>query len=285
MSVRIRLMLKWLWLFSAVLLLYSAVQEFYTRSYLKGFAEAIVPANGSAEHKAESILNWMTNPPNSRSLDGQNPSVLDSRDPLETLNNTKLLEVCGTSVNGYLNLARMVGLQVRPLILFGRDTTLAVHVVAETRVGDRWIVVDPAFRRMMRDASGRLLTKQDLRDPTLLGQATVGLTKYRPIYTYEHTTIVRLEALPYFGALLRSVLDSAYPQWEESLGSISWIFGRRSMILVLIASIWLALFTPAFVVFGRIVRSTARDRATAITMRIVDEVAPGRSLANRASND
>jgi hypothetical protein len=97
MKFLVRPISKWLVLISATLFLYDLAQEFYTRSYLKGFADAIVPASASPEGKVESLLAWMARPSEGRLLDDQNVYTLDLRDPLETLNNTKLLEVCGTA--------------------------------------------------------------------------------------------------------------------------------------------------------------------------------------------
>ena len=261
MRTHLSSILKWLLLASAALFLFSLTQELRTQSYLKGFGDAIVPASGSPEQKVESILAWMLKRPPGRPLDDQDLRTLDVRDPLETLNNTKFLEVCGTSVNAFLNLGRMTGVQVRPLILVG-ETYGATHVVAEARLDDRWIVVDPAFRRIMRDSSGRMLTKEDLKDPELLRQATVGLKKFLPIYSYKRTTVVHLEAIPYLGADLRKGLNAVDPQWEDAFGSISWMFGRRSLIRLFTWAVLCLLCSALYVKFTFFAgpRSAARVR-------------------------
>jgi hypothetical protein len=262
--------LKWLLLISSVLFVYSLGQEFRTQIYLKGFADAIVPASVLPEQKVESILAWMRHPPVSLILDKRDTSSLDPREPLDTLNNSKFLEVCGTAVNGFINLARAVGLRARPLILVGWDYG-ATHVVVEVRLGDRWIVVDPAFRRIMRDASGRMLTKGDLRDPRLLAQATVGLKNFLPIYSYERTTLVHLEVIPYLGSYLRKGLNNFYPEWGDRVGAVSWLFGRRSSIRLFASSLLFCLSAVAFLVFSHTSNSSNSERTMVLTSRIPDQ--------------
>ena len=84
--------------------LYSAGWEFSTRSYLKGFSDAIVPFSDNPEQKVEAILAWMQHGPARRST--TDPGSLDARNPEDTLNYRQLLEVCGTATNAFVNLAR-----------------------------------------------------------------------------------------------------------------------------------------------------------------------------------
>jgi len=160
-------------------------------------------------------------------------------------------------VNAFINLARLAGLQVRPLILLGGNYG-ATHVVAELRVPNRWIVVDPTFRRIMRDAHGRALTSADLRDPRLMREATVGLKNYLPVYTYERTTHIRLEKVPYFGARLRKALNVLYPQWEEAASPFNWILDRRSTIRTVIAALVMCLSALAYFANRRRVKQNSR---------------------------
>src|SRR2546423_750341 len=97
---------------SCAVLVYTVAQDYATRNYLKGFSDAIVPSSAQPEQKAEALLAWMENAPNTRSLDDRDFRLLDGRDPMNTLNNHKLLRICGTAVNAFINLARLAGLQV-----------------------------------------------------------------------------------------------------------------------------------------------------------------------------
>lgn len=194
--------------------IYSGGWEYSVRRYLDGFSDAIVPDSEPAERQVEAILDWMRKGP-SRTL-AADPSVLDGRDPQTTLNYRQLLSVCGTATNAFLNLARSNGLSVRRLLLLSPETT-AKHVVAEVLIDGRWVVVDPAYRVLMRDARGQLLTRQELRNPTLFAEATSGLPKYPIEYSYENVAHVRLARLPMQGLHLRWILDKVLPGWEESL--------------------------------------------------------------------
>src|ERR1700687_6406714 len=138
-------------------MLYSCVREYSVRRYLDGFSDAIVPNTLPAKQKVKAILNWMRAEPSR--ADTTNPEALAGRDPEMTLTYRQLLNVCGTATNAFLNLARSSDLRVRRLLLLGSDHRTK-HVVAEVLVGHRWIVVDPAYRLVLRDAQGRALTRQ-----------------------------------------------------------------------------------------------------------------------------
>jgi hypothetical protein len=193
-------------------LLYAGGWEYSVRRYLDGFSDAIVPNVLPAEQKVEAILNWMRIEP-SRAI-APNPDALARRDPEMTLNYQQLLNVCGTATNAFLNLARTSDLQVRRLLLLtpNRNTK---HVVAEVLIDERWVIVDPTFRLIMRDAHGRFLTRKDLQDPAVLVQATSSIPRYNAEYTYENFAHVRIARLPLQGLGLRRVLDAIYPGWDE----------------------------------------------------------------------
>lgn len=201
-------------LVALVAVTYSAGWEYSVRRYLDGFSDAIVPSSEPAERQAEAILDWMRRGP-PRTV-AANLSVLDGRDPETTLNYQQLLSVCGTATNAFLNLARSNGLSVRRLLLLTPQNE-AKHVVAEVLIGGRWVIADPAYRILLRDANGRLLTRQDLRDPVLLAEATSVVPNYPKEYTYEHFAHVRLGRLPMQGLHLRWMLDKTFPGWEEAL--------------------------------------------------------------------
>ena len=100
-----------------------------------------------------------------------NAGELSFRDPETTLNYQQLLSVCGTATNAFLNLSRSAGLSARRLLLLTPERQTK-HVVAEVLIDGRWVVADPAYRILLRDANGHLLTRSELQNTTLLAQAT-----------------------------------------------------------------------------------------------------------------
>jgi hypothetical protein len=214
-----------------VAMLYSCVREYSVRRYLDGFSDAIVPNALPAEQKVEAILNWMRAEP-SRAI-AENPDALGKRDPEMTLTYRQLLNVCGTATNAFLNLARSSDLRVRRLLLLTphRNTK---HVVAEVLIGDRWIIVDPTYRVIMKDARGRNLTRSDLRDPAVFSEAAGAIPNYPLEYNYDQFAHVRLARLPLEGLHLRRLLDSIYPGWDET---VDWcLFLERESFFYLVLS-------------------------------------------------
>jgi len=197
-----------------VAMLYSCVREYSVRRYLDGFSDSIVPNALPAEQKVEAILNWMLAEP-SRAI-AQNPDALRKRDPEMTLTYRQLLNVCGTATNAFLNLGRSSDLRVRRLLLLTPDRNTK-HVVAEVLIGDRWIIVDPTYRVIMKDARGRNLTRSDLRDPAVFSEAAGAIPNYPLEYNYDQFAHVRLARLPLEGLHLRRLLDSIYPGWDETV--------------------------------------------------------------------
>lgn len=193
-------------------LLCTSLWENSVRSYLDGFSDAVVPAGASPEQKVEAILAWMKFGP-ARSV-SDSPTGLSQRDPQVTLNFQDLLKVCGTGTNAFLNLAKSSGLEARRLLLL-TPRRAAKHVVAEVLIDGRWVIVDPAFRTLFRDAGGRLLTRQQMRDPETWRQATSVVPNYPPQYTYESFAHVRLGRLPLDGLGLQRVLEFISPRWDE----------------------------------------------------------------------
>lgn len=194
--------------------LFAGLREFGLRYYLDGFSDAIAPSVLPAEPKVQAILDWMRIEP-SRAV-AANPNALSARDPHITLNYQQLLRVCGTATNAFLNLAREDDLVVRRVLLLAPDSS-AKQVVAEVFMDGRWIVVDPTYHLITKDAQGRPLTRQDLRNPALFQQALGPVADYPQNYNYEHATDVRLERVPLFAAFhLRNVLDTIDPAWDEA---------------------------------------------------------------------
>jgi hypothetical protein len=198
-----------------VAMLYSFVREYSVRRYLDGFSDAIVPNSLPAERKVEAILSWMHAEPSRANT--ANPEALDRRDPETTLTYRQLLNVCGTATNAFLNLARSSDLQVRRLLLLTPDHK-AKHVVAEVLIDRRWIIVDPAYRMIMKDAHGHSLTRGELRDPAVFSEAAGAIPNYPREYTYDQFAHVRLARLPLEGVVrLRRLLDKVYPGWDEAV--------------------------------------------------------------------
>jgi len=221
---------------SLLALVYSAGWEHSVRDYLDGFGDAIIPLNAAPEQRVEAILQWMRKGP-PRSTES-NPTGLAVRDPETTLNYQQLLSVCGTSTNAFLNLARSANLQVRRLLLLSPDRNTK-HVVAEVLLDGRWIVVDPTFRMVMRNAKGEMLTRKELQNPQNFAEAIARAPGYPEAYNYAKFAHIRIARLPLDGLRLRPVLDNVFPGWDEK---VDWS-------LLLERESFFALATAAFATF------------------------------------
>lgn len=219
---------------SFVAVIFSMGWEFSTRSYLKGFSDAIIPADDDPEQKIEAILQWMAHGPARRNA--PDPGGLATRNPEETLNVQSLLNVCGTASNAFVNIAQVSGLRARRLLLLD-ETGISKHVVVEVLVAGRWIVVDPSHHFILRLADGRPATRVELKDPAVFRAATAVIPDYPPEYTYESTVHVRLSRIPWIGKRLRKIFDFVWPSWEESL---NWtLLVERESFAMLAASLLL----------------------------------------------
>jgi Transglutaminase-like superfamily len=247
----------------------TGVWEYSVRKYLKGFSDAIVPEAATSVDKVEAILAWMRNGP--PRLEVTRPAEVSPRDPQDTLNYRQLLTVCGSATNAFLNLSRSTGLDARRLLLLTPDRNTK-HVVAEVNVDGRWVVADPTYRVMLRDAKGNLLTRRDLQNSELFKQATSGIPAYTKDYTYENFAHVRVAALPFKGFQIRYLLDRIFPGWDEYL-DWSLLLERRSffylflsvdslvlLILLRVFLAWIAdnrLRIPRFHFRENLIRATA----------------------------
>ena len=222
---------------SLVLVVYSSGWEFSMRSYLKGFSDAIIPFSDNSEQKVEAILAWMQHGPARRSSPGA--AALELRNPEDTLNYQQLLEVCGTATNAFVNLAQSSGLHARRLLLLDENLR-SKHVVVETLIDNRWVIVDPSYRALLRLPSGRPVTREELRNHEVFLAATQAIPNYPSTYTYETTVHIRLARIPLAGGLLRRVLNFVWPSWEEA---INWtLLLERESFAVLTISILLLCF-------------------------------------------
>jgi hypothetical protein len=222
---------------SLLFLLYAAGWEFSTRSYLKGFSDAIVPVSAPPEERVAAILSWMEHGPARRTSSATGPFSL--RDPQETLNYQALLQICGSATNAFVNLANSSGVPSRRLLLLNQDRR-ATHVVAEVYMNGRWVVVDPVFHIVLRGADQHPLTRNELIDPKILAQAAQGLVAYDASYTYERTAHLRMSRIPVIGSFMRRFLDRVLPGWEDS---VYWtLLVERESFGALVGAVFLVLF-------------------------------------------
>ncbi len=203
---------------------YCAAWEYSTRSYLRGFSDAVIPASASPMAKIQAILNWMSHGP---TRDQSTPGdVFPDRDPSDTLNYAALLRTCGSATNAFINLADTAGLSTRRLLLQDAHGSVA-HVVAEAWVNGHWIVVDPTFRSVMRGTDGHPLTREELVDASTLANATRDLQGYSPAYNYRNTGHLHMARLP-FGNFAAAALTAIFPGWDGS-PAVSLLVERSSL--------------------------------------------------------
>lgn len=193
------------------LLVYGLAWNYSTRRYLEGFADAIIPLDGTPEQKSEALLDWLRHAPERKEDDLDHASP---RDPVGVVQNARLLKVCGSASNAFINLGEAVGLKTRRLLLLNAAGG-SKHVVVEVQWGDRWAVVDPSSRAVFRDGSGRFLTKEELRNQKIFQDAISRIPGYNPDYTFERTVHLHLTRIPVLGVFLRRLLDFMVPRWEE----------------------------------------------------------------------
>jgi len=216
---------------------YSIAWEFSTQRYLKGFSDAIVPATAPVEEKIDAILAWMVFGP--KRLPYHPSASNHDRDPTDTLNYDALLRVCGTATNAFINLADSSRLQVRRLLLLDSHQ-MTKHVVAEVLVDGRWIIVDPAYRSVFRDAAGRTVTREELLSAATFNAATQKIPNYVSTYSFENTVHVRLAGVPFLGKPLRGFLNRFFPSWEDS--AVATLLVERESFGAVVASTLLLIF-------------------------------------------
>lgn len=218
---------------SVMSILYSAGWEYSVRRYLSGFSDAVVPVGAPPERRLQAILGWMrTGPTRSEEV---SPTGLAVRDPEKTLNYQQLLIVCGTATNAFLNLARSSDLEVRRLLLLSPDQRTK-HVVAEVRLNGRWIVVDPTYRVIHRNAAGEMLTREQLRNRQIFAEAVARIPGYPPAYDYENYVHVRVNKFGLGAVKLRPILNRLFSGWEERV-DWSLLVERESFFVLTLAAI------------------------------------------------
>lgn len=231
------LLINALLVLSILCALYAVGWEFSTRRYLQGFSDAIVPATAPGDEKVEAILSWMKHGP-ARLPYG--PSAQAAvRDPTDTLNYDALLQVCGTATNAFVNLANTGNLDVRRLLLLDQNQ-MTKHVVAEVLVNGRWIIVDPAYRVVFRDANGKTVTREDLLNPATFSAVIEKIPQFPADYTFDNTVHIRIARLHVLGIPLRGIFDRVVPGWEDSMTMT--LLVERESFAAMIASILLVIF-------------------------------------------
>jgi len=231
------LLVNTLLILSVLFALYTVGWEFSTRRYLRGFSDAIVPATAPGDEKIEAILRWMQHGP-TRLPYGPSALVPD-RDPTDTLNYDALLQVCGTATNAFINLANTGNLEVRRLLLLDQNQ-MTKHVVAEVLVQGKWIIVDPAYRVVFRDASGNTVTREDLLNPSTFAAVISKIPKFPAEYTFDNTVHVRIARLHILGMPLRAILNRIAPGWEDSMTMT--LLVERESFAAMVAALLLVVF-------------------------------------------
>ncbi len=246
--VSVASMAGWVIILAAVALIaYSLAWNYSTRRNLKGFADAIIPLNGSPEEKTEALIEWFHHVPQRALPSASEPEgQLNDRDPVHIVQSARLLKICGSASNAFINLAEAAGLKTRRLLLLDQSGG-TMHVVAEVQWGDRWVVVNPQQGLVFKDHLGRALTKQELRDPEVFRDAISRMPGYDPEYTFERTIHIRLKRIPILGEYLRRVLDHLAPRWEEA---INWGFVPEN------PSLWLIFVSISLLLLGVLAKLT-----------------------------
>jgi len=237
-------------LIAIFLAIYSTVWEYSTRRYLKGFSDAIVPATSPPDEKVEAIVHWIAQGP-ARLKGDPSGIAAQNRNPTDTLNYEALLKVCGTATNAFINLVDSGGLAARRLLLLD-SRQMTKHVTAEVLVDGRWIVVDPAYRTVLRGPGGKPLTRDELMNPETFAAATRNIPRYDPTYTYDRVAHIHLSRLRLIGPPLGTLLDRAIPGWEGSTIT-TLLLERQSFAAVLLATLlatFLALLRFGMRVYG-----------------------------------
>lgn len=102
---------------------------------------------------------------------------------------------CNDSAHVFATLAHYAGYDVRLRFLLRADG-FSPHTLAEVHVDGRWILVDPFYGIVWRDASGTLLTVDDVpAQPNLLEQ--FGYLTYGPLEPADFTRGVEFRSFPY----------------------------------------------------------------------------------------
>ena len=142
-------------------------------------------------------------------------------------------------LQAFINLMNTGNVPVRRLLLVDEHHNTK-HVVAEVYTEGRWIIVDPAFRLVMRDTQGRTVTREDLTNPETFTAVTGKIPRYDPNYTFDRTEHVRLPRIPIVGVPLRDMLNRIAPTWSDS--PVATLLVERESYAAAITSVLLVIF-------------------------------------------
>jgi hypothetical protein len=148
-----------------------------------------------------------------------------------------------------------------------RAARFAEGATVEVLIGGRWIVVDPAYRTVLRADNGATLTRDELVNPEVFAAATRNIRGYDPAYTFERTAHIRVERLMGIGRPLRIILDGMFPGWEESTEVT--LLAERKSLAFLAASVVLLL---SFLLLRAAIRWYAETRLHVRTPRVREQV-------------
>jgi hypothetical protein len=237
--------LKWLWkrrlIVSLYCLLISTVWNVGNTHYLRGLAEGINTNATDPVKKVENILDWLEY---RSGLVGETEGTIgNQRDVIGILSGKQFLRVCGTASFAFVNIAKESGLEARRLILMGPGAE-AKHVVSEVLIDDKWVVVDPAFTTLMRDSNGKLLTRENLKNPAVLKSATKEMANYQDRFTYENATHLRFESVPLLGKAARWTLNLINSNWEDHVERFISLFNQNSSIAALVSFVFVLFSIP-----------------------------------------
>src|SRR5437899_6979704 len=99
------------------LFVYGLAWNYSTHRYLTGFADAIIPLEGSPQEKTEALLKWFRHEPQRINGPAAETAILRDRDPVKIVQNARLLKICGSATNAFIHVGDVAGLRTRRLVL------------------------------------------------------------------------------------------------------------------------------------------------------------------------
>lgn len=176
----------------------------------EGFAEALIPLNGSPQEKVDALLANLHRLPERFA----EPLQTEGKDPIKWLRYDRFLSECGTASMAFVHLAQALGLSARCLLLLNEQGETK-HVTVEVWLNGRWVVADPLWGALLRDQEGRLLSKEQLRNPQVFREVRESIN-YPREYTFERYSYINWGKVPLIGKALGAWLRRV--GFEEKLG-------------------------------------------------------------------
>jgi len=198
-----------------VMALFTQIRCSVRWSYLRGFAESIVPLDGAPPEKVEALLRYFRHHPPRLKTDPN--KWREEPEAPEVLRHEELLRTCGSSAVAFVFLASSLDIPARSLLLLN-ERGVVRHVAAEVWLDGRWVVVDPVFGMAMKDKGGRWLSKEELKNPESLRSATRNIPYP---YTFDRTAYINWRKLPLVGERIGRWLRRH--GLEERLGRPLWL--------------------------------------------------------------